>query len=92
MFSDALLHKIIPHNTDLGLSKLMFRFAAPPFFYVSKKKLRGFPKLRGFQNNANGVQKYIVFMLKVESFSLVAKMFSQTKLRVSLKLRSIERR
>ena len=62
-----------------------FRCPPPIFFYVSKKKLRGFPKLRGFQKSVKGFQKYTVFTLKVEGFSWNAKICWHTKLRGILK-------
>ena len=69
----------------------MFRFAAPPpFFLLFKKKVERFPKLRGFQKSANCVQRWAVFTLKVERLSSDVKVCSYTKLRGSPKLRGIQ--
>ena len=79
-------------NESLNKASQNWSFVSlpPPFFLkVSKKKLRGFPKLRGFQKSVKGVQKYRVFTLKVESFSSDTKTCSLLKLRSSRKLRGI---
>ena len=84
---------VLSRRNDLRPLKIGFSFRCPLLFLkVSKKKLRGFQKLTGFEKSVKGVQKCRVFTLKVESFSSDTKTCSLIKLRSSRKLRGIQKK